>query len=170
MFVSITNIILRGFKQKKEVKKWGHFIPPSHLFGISRNRAEPAGMKNFQNSCHIREGIWNFHYFCKNVVRILRTSFDPTSNDSRTFRVYWLSNAARIQSEHRKNIKNAVRMQQEYLEYTSNTVRVRFDCFLYMYCPKSGWKVPRLNSERCRKGPRVRFELSRIQIECTSNT
>ena len=35
------------------------FIPPSHLFRISRNQAEPAGMKNFQNSCHIREGISN---------------------------------------------------------------------------------------------------------------
>ena len=34
-------------------------IPPSHLFGISRNQAEPAGMKNFQNSRHIREGISN---------------------------------------------------------------------------------------------------------------
>ena len=34
-------------------------IPPSHLFQISRNQAEPAGMKNFQNSRHIREGISN---------------------------------------------------------------------------------------------------------------
>ena len=34
-------------------------IPPSHLFGISRNQAEPARMKNFQNSRHIREGISN---------------------------------------------------------------------------------------------------------------
>ena len=34
-------------------------IPPSHLFRISRNQAEPAGMKNFQNSRHIREGISN---------------------------------------------------------------------------------------------------------------
>ena len=33
--------------------------PPSHLFGIIRNQAEPAGMKNCQNSCHIREGISN---------------------------------------------------------------------------------------------------------------
>ena len=32
---------------------------PSHLFRISRNQAEPAGMKNFQNSRHIREGISN---------------------------------------------------------------------------------------------------------------
>ena len=32
----------------------------SHLlFGIIRNQAEPAGMKNFQNSSHIREGISN---------------------------------------------------------------------------------------------------------------
>ena len=34
-------------------------IPPSHLLGISRNQAEPAGMKNFQNLRHIREGISN---------------------------------------------------------------------------------------------------------------
>ena len=34
-------------------------IPPSHLFGISRNQAEPAGKKIFQNSRHIREGISN---------------------------------------------------------------------------------------------------------------
>ena len=34
-------------------------IPPSHLFRISKNQAEPAGMKNFQNSRHIREGISN---------------------------------------------------------------------------------------------------------------
>ena len=34
-----------------------NIIPPSHfLFGISRNQAEPAGMKNFQNS---RQGISN---------------------------------------------------------------------------------------------------------------
>ena len=35
-----------------------HF-DPSHLFRISRNQAEPAGMKNFQNLRHIREGISN---------------------------------------------------------------------------------------------------------------
>ena len=34
-------------------------IPPSHLFRISKNQAEPAGMKNFQNSRHIWEGITN---------------------------------------------------------------------------------------------------------------
>ena len=34
-------------------------IPPSHLFRISRNQAEPAGMKNFKHSRHIREGILN---------------------------------------------------------------------------------------------------------------
>ena len=34
-------------------------IPPSHLFRISKNQAEPAGMKNFQNLRHIREGISN---------------------------------------------------------------------------------------------------------------
>ena len=32
---------------------------PSHLFRISKNQAEPAGMKNFQNSRHIRKGISN---------------------------------------------------------------------------------------------------------------
>ena len=35
------------------------FKPPSHLFGLSKNQAEPAGMKNFHNSRHIREGNWN---------------------------------------------------------------------------------------------------------------
>ena len=44
---------LRSSKQKHHL----HVIPPSHLFGIGRNRAEPAGMKNIQNSRHIREGI-----------------------------------------------------------------------------------------------------------------
>ena len=34
-------------------------IPPSHLFGISRNQEEPAGMRNFQNLCYIREGSLN---------------------------------------------------------------------------------------------------------------
>ena len=32
---------------------------PVTLIGISRNQEEPAGMKNFQNSSHIREGISN---------------------------------------------------------------------------------------------------------------
>ena len=43
---------LRGFS-------FLNLIPPSHLFRISKNQAEPAGMKNFQNSRHIREGISN---------------------------------------------------------------------------------------------------------------
>ena len=35
-------------------------IPPSHLFRISKNQAEDqTGMKNFQNSRHVREGISN---------------------------------------------------------------------------------------------------------------
>ena len=34
-------------------------VPPSHLLGISKNQAEPAGMKNCQNSRPIREGISN---------------------------------------------------------------------------------------------------------------
>ena len=41
------------------IRRHAILIPPSHLFGISRNQAEPAGMKNFQNSRHIREGISN---------------------------------------------------------------------------------------------------------------
>ena len=54
--------VYRNEKQKcntsTEVKK-NCVIPPSHIFGISRNQAEPAGMNNFQNSRHIREGISN---------------------------------------------------------------------------------------------------------------
>ena len=72
--------------------RWAYLvIPPSHLFRISKNQAEPAEMKNFQNSRHIREGI-------SNPVTPLEAEWAGMTAEWKWF-IYWIRAAFERQSK-----------------------------------------------------------------------
>ena len=179
-----------GLNNVSKLRCWilansGRFLKsPSHLFGISRKQAKPAGMKNFQNRATFGREFQideNSYSFVRMPFEYLECALNPPR--------MILAHSGVLALECSSNV---VGTQYEYLECCYNPVRIfrmHFECrtsavrLLPEYRPKSGWKVPPMLYEFTSNAVRTLSEWppnvvrtsknsNRMQheyLECTSN-